>query len=81
MNPWFYFVFYGACWFVLGGVIVGAIINTVRKAEIRDLQNLLHGCGVIRQCPKRHFWSPRNWGIRNSTAGPHRPPRLREQQC
>lgn len=64
MNPWFYFLFYGAGWFVLGAVIVGSIINTIRQAEIRDLKSLLQGCGVIRQYPKRHFWSVRNWGIR-----------------
>lgn len=64
MNPWFYFVFYGVGWFALGGIVVGSIIHTVRNAEIRDLKELLRGIGVVRQYPKRHFWSVRNWGIR-----------------
>ena len=63
MNPWFYFVFYGMGWFALGGVVVGSIVHTVLKAEIRDLKDLLRGCGVVRQYPKRWFWS-RAWGIR-----------------
>lgn len=64
MNPWFYFVFYGVGWFLLGAVITGSIVHAIRNAEIRELKELLRGCGVILQYPKRHFWSVRKWGIR-----------------
>lgn len=48
--------------FVLGGVVIGSVVNAVNNREIRDLKILLQGFGVLRVERPRWFW-PKRWGI------------------
>ena len=59
---WFeFFLVYGLP-FILGGVVIGSIVNAINQRDIRDLKALLRGFGVLRVESPRWFWSKR-WGI------------------
>lgn len=55
-----FFLIYGLP-FLLGGVVIGSIVNAINKRDIRDLKVLLRGFGVLSE-EKPRFWSKR-WGI------------------
>lgn len=62
MEFWIeFFLIYGLP-FILGGFVIGSIVNAFNQRAIRDLKVLLRGFGVLRAETPRWFW-PKRWGI------------------
>lgn len=62
MEFWLDFLLIYGLPFILGGVVIGCIVNAINQRDIRDLKVLLRGFGVLREERPRWFWSKR-WGI------------------